>query len=128
MTKVIMERIILYRNDYNKESVHGIVNIRTQNGFNATFTTIESFEHKIPKGTYIINHCYSPTFDRNLWLVNVPNRTGIRIHPANRGNELRGCIALGLFSNKEQVFQSRRAINILHTILDPKKQYKLLIT
>lgn len=123
-----MEKIILYRNGYNKESIHGFINIRIKNRYNATFTTIESAEHKIAKGTYIINHCYSPTFDRNLWLVNVPNRSGIRIHPANRGNELLGCIALGLFSNEEQTFQSKRALNILHTILDSKKQYLLQIT
>ena len=58
----------------------------------------------IPKGTYQVTYNYSPAFRRNLYLVlDVPNRTGIRIHPASyagdtrRGylSDLLGCIALG---------------------------------
>ena len=50
----------------------------------------------IPYGAYPAQWVYSPTFTRGTYLIeDVPNRDGIRIHPANRISELRGCIALG---------------------------------
>lgn len=50
----------------------------------------------IPDGEYICKWTYSPAFDRYLYEVkDVPNRSGIRIHPANYIKQLRGCIALG---------------------------------
>lgn len=58
----------------------------------------------IPKGTYRCTMNYSPKFKRDLYMVlDVPNRTGIRIHPANFAGDTRqglvsdllGCIALG---------------------------------
>ena len=58
----------------------------------------------IPKGMYFCHWTYSERFKRMMYLVdNVPNRGGIRIHPANlmgddsQGfkRQLNGCIALG---------------------------------
>ena len=52
---------------------------------------------RIPAGTYPLRLTYSPKFGRKMWLVDeVPNRSGIRIHPANYWNNLQGCIAPGL--------------------------------
>jgi len=51
----------------------------------------------IPAGIYPLRLTYSPKFRRKMWLVDdVPNRSGIRIHPANYWNQLNGCIAPGL--------------------------------
>ncbi len=51
----------------------------------------------IPAGIYPLRYTYSPKFRRKMWLVDdVPNRSGIRIHPANYWNQLNGCLAPGL--------------------------------
>lgn len=49
----------------------------------------------IPAGTYRAVRKFSNRFNRVLWFLEVPSRTGIMIHPANVASELRGCIALG---------------------------------
>lgn len=58
----------------------------------------------VPSGSYRAILTYSPRFGRALYLLDrVPNRSGIRIHPANfMGDsakgwrcQLNGCIALG---------------------------------
>lgn len=50
----------------------------------------------IPKGTYLCKWTKSPRLGRNTYeVMNVPMRSGIRIHPANYAHELHGCIALG---------------------------------
>ena len=56
----------------------------------------------IPTGLYEVELTYSPRFKKMLWLVkDVPNRSGIRIHPANYVHQLHGCIAPGL--NKQDL-------------------------
>ena len=51
----------------------------------------------VPAGTYPLVHEYSPKFRRSLWeLKEVPNRAECKIHPANKWNQLNGCIALGI--------------------------------
>lgn len=48
----------------------------------------------IPRGIYKLKLTFSPRFKRQLWeVLNVPNRSGIRIHSANIVDELEGCIA-----------------------------------
>ena len=52
---------------------------------------------RIPAGIYPLRFTYSPKFKRKVWLVDeVPNRSGIRIHPANYWDDLKGCLAPGL--------------------------------
>jgi len=52
---------------------------------------------RIPAGVYPLRYTYSPKFKRKMWLVdNVPNRSGIRIHPANYYNQIQGCIVPGM--------------------------------
>lgn len=53
----------------------------------------------IPKGTYKVTTTYSNRFKKNLWeVLNVPGRSGIRIHAANYASQLEGCIALGMYA------------------------------
>ncbi len=48
----------------------------------------------IPDGTYELKTFYSPAFKHHLRVLEVPNRSGILLHPANDAKtELRGCIA-----------------------------------
>ena len=50
----------------------------------------------VPDGIYKIEYEHSDKFNRFLWeLKGVPNRSEIKIHPANSKDELAGCIALG---------------------------------
>jgi len=50
----------------------------------------------IPSGSYDCRWSYSPSFKIYTYeILNVPNRSGIRIHAANYSRQLKGCIALG---------------------------------
>jgi len=51
----------------------------------------------IPEGIYPLRFTWSPKFKRFVWLIDeVPNRSGIRIHPANFWTQLNGCVAPGI--------------------------------
>jgi hypothetical protein len=82
---------ILYIIDDKGQPVFGALSLERGDRNN------ESNVSNIPAGTYNLILTYSPKFKKNKWLVqNVPNRDGIRIHSANKWDELNGCIALGL--------------------------------
>lgn len=69
----------------------------------------------IPTGIYGIEITYSPRFKRYLPWINVPKRTGIRIHPGNKIEQSIGCVlpasyihlyathAVGAYSDKKVV-------------------------
>lgn len=51
----------------------------------------------INEGTYPMSERYSPHFGRNvIGLSDVPGRSDIEIHVANKPSQLLGCIALGM--------------------------------
>lgn len=49
----------------------------------------------IPAGEYLLKWTYSPRYKRNMYLVVMQGRDGIRVHSANHINDLLGCLALG---------------------------------
>lgn len=62
-------------------------------------------------GTYELKFELSPHFGRQLLhLQSVPGRDHIMIHPANKVEELLGCIALGKMSAGDTVLMSRDAV------------------
>lgn len=69
----------------------------------------------IPDGTYELERFYSPTFSQHLLVKNVPNRSGILIHPANDAlTELRGCISpVSQVTDIGKGLGSRRALDLL---------------
>lgn len=72
----------------------------------------------IPEGRYDIRLTYSQKFCRVLPLVmDVPNRSGIRVHAANRPEEITGCIAVGENTKKGMVLNSRYYENKLVELL-----------
>ncbi len=83
--------------DYGKETVgklvYGDFMCNTlELGYKANTTNISS----IPKGTYKCVWSFSPKFMRHTYeLLNVPGRSGIRIHSSNLYSQLMGCVALG---------------------------------
>lgn len=51
----------------------------------------------IPEGTYKCKKTYSPAFKRTLIeVLNVPGRSGIRVHEMNFSKSSKGCIGPGL--------------------------------
>jgi hypothetical protein len=53
-------------------------------------------ETRVPAGTYEIKYTYSPKYKKfMLELMNVPNFSGIRIHPGNTEQDTSGCILVG---------------------------------
>ena len=72
-------------------------------------------ETAIPYGTYNVSITYSPRFKRNLpLLLNVPNFSGIRIHPGNFHKDTEGCLLPGTGKTANSVTNSRVAFNKLY--------------
>lgn len=72
--------------------------------------TLENDELEIPSGSYGLVIRWSPHFKRMVpWLVNVPGREAIEIHPGTYETDSRGCILLGENRTQEEVLHSRAA-------------------
>ncbi len=69
----------------------------------------------IPDGMYELERFYSVRFGNHIRIKNVPERSGILIHPANDAlTELRGCIAPVLqLTGIGKGLQSRQALDKL---------------
>lgn len=92
----------------------------------------EPYVSNIPKGLYRATFNYSPQFKRDLYLLlDVPNRSGIRIHPASyAGNkedglksQLLGCISLGtgfVYSPQLTLINSRETVKRFENQLEGK--------
>ena len=66
----------------------------------------------IPVGEYEIKLTLSNRFKKHLYQVmDVPGRSGIRIHVANWAKELEGCIALGISRTPGMVVASKIAVD-----------------
>lgn len=74
----------------------------------------------IPYGTYKVIVDYSLRFKRLMpLLIDVPNFTGIRIHPGNTAEDTEGCILVGQDRREEEgtLVGSRSAFNELFGML-----------
>ena len=60
----------------------------------------------INAGEYLLKWTYSPTFKRNMYLVVMQSRDGIRLHSARHMNDLLGCIAFGMRIIKNVAFEN----------------------
>ena len=77
----------------------------------------------IPKGRYEVKLTQSPKFASRSWakkygglvpeICNVKCYSGVRIHPANRAEEILGCIAIGENTKKGMVLNSVKWYDIL---------------
>lgn len=90
--------------------------------------TVESLVHAIPAGYYPVEFTYSPEFNQTMPLLDVPNRTAIRIHPANYPKQLLGCIALGDKEEPDAVDNSRVTFNLFYKIIDGQTDLHIQIT
>ena len=100
-----------------------------------TLVTVENRKFLVPDGKYMVDFTHSPRFskkypyciymDAKVPLIIVPNHEGIRIHIANYGYELTGCVGVGRTMNYNMVGESRvaymdlmKAIERYNRILD----------
>ena len=116
----------------NLNNLFGILEVKSANHGKFYFSTVENDEYKIKEGTYPIRYTWSNRFNsETLQLIGTGDRTGIRIHPANRGSELRGCIGLGLANNNkeipQQIHNSRLSVEIFEQLVwrDTKQEIKI---
>ena len=71
-------------------------------------------ETAIPYGRYRVVVTPSARFGRDLpLLLDVPNFTGVRIHPGNTAADTHGCILVGMESSGTSILNSRVAF---HTV------------
>lgn len=76
----------------------------------------------IPYGTYEVVITMSARFKKLLpLLVNVPNFSGIRIHPGNTSADTEGCLLPGETRGKNAVYSSRIAFGKLFKRLQQAK-------
>ena len=89
--------IRLNRTSRNGKAVHGHMQFGAQE-----FATLENDDYIIPCGTYPIAVTWSPKFKRMLPLVlNVPGRSGIRVHRGTKPEHSRGCILVSAANEQE---------------------------
>jgi len=74
----------------------------------------------IPAGRYQVVLSYSNRFSKIMpRLMNVPNYSGILIHPGNSSAQTEGCILVGrIIVNQDFIGESRTAFNELYEKLD----------
>jgi hypothetical protein len=76
-------------------------------------------ETAIPYGKYEVVVTYSPRFRRNLpLLLDVPNYSGVRIHPGNKASDTEGCLLPGTRKGTDFVFESKKAFDSLYKRID----------
>lgn len=105
-----MARVSLQRFEGSEEGTFGIFRVEVGTTEYSFFSGELSWKDNqpnvscIPTGVYVGRYCWSPRLKRSAYLIDgVPNRAGIRIHPANFMGasalgllcQLNGCIALG---------------------------------
>ena len=92
-----MQIIRLTRTRREGKAVRGVMQLGAQE-----IATLENSEYIIPEGTYPVRVTWSPKFKRKLPLVmDVPGRSGIRVHRGTRPEHSRGCILVSAAMEQE---------------------------
>lgn len=138
---VILER-------FAHSPLHGTFGILTVDG--ESFYTVEQdwennepFKSCIPNGEYKLLPHDSPKYGSCFIIENEAlnvskykkdgvKRYGCLIHPANKASQLQGCVApgvsIGMLDNELAVLGSRKAFNIIKTLLNSDEIHTLIIT
>ena len=109
-----MKTFELIRRSQSGKAVTGQVRLRRWVGDGLQFASLENADYLIPAGTYEVRLTYSPRFKKDLpLLMNVPGRTGIRIHTGSKPEHSQGCILVGATGKKmiEELIQLNASFN-----------------
>ena len=92
-----MTIIRLIRKSKDGKAVRGLMRVNGQE-----IATLENEDYIMPEGTYPIAVTWSPKFKRMLpILLNVPGRSGIRVHRGTKPEHSRGCILVSTANEQE---------------------------
>lgn len=132
---------ILYRHTITEEkylSERGILGYLTDDKNLLSFATMENLVKRIPAGTYPMSFTHSPRFSGVLPykkyyfgyvpLLQVPSRSGIRIHCGNWGVDTTGCVLLGERCGSSAICQSHKAYSRFMTFVEQNKHCKFSLT
>lgn len=75
--------------------------------------TLEDETTLIPAGTYSVSLYHSPSMNRWVPLIKVPERKWIEIHPGNYPRQSKGCILVGKDHTSTTLLQSKDAFGHL---------------
>lgn len=100
------------------KSIDGIFGVLTLDWNPFTCVTLENLEKAIEPGTWPLTYAYSPHFNRQMPLINVPGRTWTWFHWANFAIQLEGCVALGRTVDGDAIDASVSAWNEFWQILN----------
>tara|TARA_R110000868_G_scaffold175724_3_gene412913 strand:- start:1899 stop:2843 length:945 start_codon:yes stop_codon:yes gene_type:complete len=129
--KPILSDSVVLRRDYDDGTqTLGTLSIK-RNGASLTLKTLElSYKNNarnissIPKGIYRCFYTFSTRFLKYTYeIMNVPCRTGIRIHSANYVSSLQGCVALGMShkdinqDGRQDAYESKKALDAFEGML-----------
>ena len=98
-----MEKISLIRTETQGKAVHGTMTFTLpdnmlENESVVTVRTLENRDFLIPPGTYELKKTWSPRFKKMLpEVLNVPERSGIRIHRGSIPEHSQGCILTDIY-------------------------------
>lgn len=89
-----METLTLTRTKKEFDGVYGTFDIPCGNDI-IRVATIENARYLIPDGEYPIRITWSPKFQKRMpEIMNVPERSGIRIHAGSEPEHSKGCICV----------------------------------
>lgn len=91
-----MKRVTLLRTSKNDVAIYGVLIVSEGDSVDHICRTIENKAKSFPAGIYPLKLEYSPRFKTDLWeLYGIEGRSEIKIHVANRWDQLDGCIGVG---------------------------------
>lgn len=122
------DKIVIRRVNYHKECTIGVM-WRNNRIICATLELpyTDGKTGAIAKGDYVLEMTYSPRFRTELPLVNVPDRTGIRIHAGNTASDTEGCILVGLTVKDRRLKDSRLALTKVINLIKKQNIRKIRI-
>lgn len=134
MQPEIQDSMILEREWFTDKSTVGSLSF---DGDHFCFTLEDSCRRKkkngetaIPSGRYQVVLDWSGRFQKIMpHILNVPGFEGIRIHPGNRAEDSEGCIIPGLRKDKDVVYDSKKAFDLVLEEIDRRlKKGPLFLT
>lgn len=96
-----MATIYLIRNSKERNAVRGTATI-PMGADQIVCATLENADFIVPEGTFQLVNTMSPRFKKILpLLVNVPGRSGIRVHTGTKPEHSKGCVLVTAFGRDQ---------------------------